>query len=282
MAESPDFSIVTPSLDMGGYLRRCVRSVADQEGVTLEHLVMDGGSTDGTVEWLEGRTDVVCHSEPDDGMYDAIGRGFDLSRGEILAWLNCDEQYLPGTLAHVRAYFAENPDIDIVFGGALLIRPDGSLISYRKAQPPRWHYVLASHLYVLSCTMFVRAEVIRSGSRFDPSFRVAGDADFVVRVLRRGHRPGWLRRYLSAFTMTGQNLCATDRATEEARALLEAGPRWVRASRLPLNGLRLLEKWAAGAYRQKMPLVYSVYGADDARARREFTATEASFRWRAA
>jgi len=214
-SRAPDFSIVTPSLDMLGYLQRCRRSVADQQGVSLEHIVMDGGSHDGTAKWLREETSashlpdterqLVAHSEKDEGMYDAVNKGFRRARGRILAYLNCDEQYLPGTLEAVRETFDRNPQIDFVFGDALLIRPDGTLIACRKAYPLRWHYVLTSHLYALSCTMFFRDRVILDGQLFDCSLRDVADAAFVVKLLRSGYRGFHLRRYLAAFTLTGSN-----------------------------------------------------------------------------
>jgi glycosyltransferase involved in cell wall biosynthesis len=99
-----DISIVTPSYNMLDYLKRCHASIADQEKVSFEHLVIDGASKDGTPEWLRENPDIVSLSEPDNGMYDAINKGFRLAKGRILAYLNCDEQYLPGTLKYVNAW----------------------------------------------------------------------------------------------------------------------------------------------------------------------------------
>jgi glycosyltransferase involved in cell wall biosynthesis len=101
--EKMDISVVTPSFNMLSYLKRCVASVADQERVQAEHLVMDGGSRDGTVEWLKTQTSLLSEVRSDNGMYDAVNRGFRRARGQIVAHLNCDEQYLPGTLESVRS-----------------------------------------------------------------------------------------------------------------------------------------------------------------------------------
>src|SRR6266446_4518865 len=116
MAEEIDVSVVTPSLNMVGYLERCVASVADQEGVRAEHLVMDGGSRDGTVAWLAAQPSLVSEIRRDNGMYDAVNRGFRRARGRIIAHLNCDEQYLPGTLATAIKYFDTHPNVDVLFG----------------------------------------------------------------------------------------------------------------------------------------------------------------------
>src|SRR5437588_12782934 len=95
------FSIITPSYRSSRWLKLCVASVADQ-GVELEHIVQDAGSDDGTLDWLPQDKRVKAFVENDQGMYDAVNRGLCRSTGDLLAYLNCDEQYLPGALAAVR------------------------------------------------------------------------------------------------------------------------------------------------------------------------------------
>jgi glycosyltransferase involved in cell wall biosynthesis len=280
MSSGVDFTIVTPSLNMLGYLKRCCASVADQAGPTFEHIVMDGGSTDGTVEWLTQNDKVVGIVQPDDGMYDAVNKGWSLARGRILSYLNCDEQYLPGTLRSVGAYLSQYPQVDILFGDALLTKPDGSLLAYRKGYQPRWFYIQSSHLYVLSCTMFIRRRVIDDGFWFDSRFREIGDQELTIRLLRCGYRARHMSRYLAAFTMTGSNSSMGPRAQQERAAFQRSGPRWTRCLRAPLNAARLLEKLLSGAYWQGMPLEYSVYTSDDLAGRKMFGAERASFRWR--
>jgi len=278
---SIEFSVITPSFNMAGYLKRCCASVADQDGVVCEHIVMDGGSSDGSAEWLAAQEGIIGVVEDDNGMYDAVNKGFGRAKGEILSYLNCDEQYLPGTLCAVSEYFGRHPEVDILFGDALLIRPGGSLISYRKAYQPRWSFIVASHLYTLSCTMFMRRRIIDDGFRFDERLKDIGDQDLVVRILRSGYRAGHVKRYLAAFAMTGANMSAGKNAFQERKRALRDAPLWVRMLRVPLNLARWSEKLLSGAYHQKMPLSYSVYDCDEAVARKQFTVEKASFRWRA-
>lgn len=261
------------------YLKRCSQSVADQENVTFEHIVMDGGSTDGTTEWLRNNRHIRGISEPDRGMYDAINKGLDRSKGRILAYLNCDEQYLPGTLNFVKDFFERFPHLDILFGDALLIDPSGQLVAYRKGYKPRWQYVLSSHLYLLSCGMFLRRRVVADGIRFDPSLRCVGDADFVVRILQRGFKAQHVRRYCSAFTMTGSNMSQGKHAQQEIRNLRGSAPLYVGALRLVFNFLRLSEKVLSGAYLQEYPLEYAVYTPDSLTKRTKFSAMRGSPRW---
>lgn len=277
----PDFSIITPSLNMLGYLKRCCASVADQKGATFEHIVVDGVSADGSVGWLSRNKQLVSIVQTDQGMYDAINKGLRLATGDIVSYLNCDEQYLPGTLRLVRAYLCQHPDVDILFGDALLTRPDGSLIAFRKGYQPRWFYIQSSHLYVLSCTMFIRRRVLDDGLRFDRRFKVIGDQELVIRLLRQGYRARHMHRYLAAFTMTGHNLSMETRAARERKELWRTVPRWVRCLALPLNVARLVEKALSGAYWQNMPLEYEIYTDGEAAQRRVFRSRRATHRWSA-
>jgi glycosyltransferase involved in cell wall biosynthesis len=136
-------SVITPSLNMLGYLQRCCISVADQMGPRCEHIVVDGGSTDGTVEWLANQPRIASLVGRDRGMYDAINRGLTASSGGILSYLSCDEQYLPGALQSVSRYFERHPEIDAVFGDTLVTRPDRSLVCFRKAYQPVWPFIAA-------------------------------------------------------------------------------------------------------------------------------------------
>lgn len=264
---------------MLGYLKRCVASVTDQ-GVSVQHLVMDACSDDGTGAWLAQQSAVEAVIERDRGMYDALNKGFERTHGALLGYLNCDEQYLPGTLQRVHEHFEAHPRTDMVFGGCLLVRPDGSLLAYRKAYPPRWPFIVTSHLYVLSCTMFFRRRLWAEGLRFDAGLRDIADAKFVVDALRAGARADVLPGYLSAFTMTGQNMSAGDNAKREReRWAAELGP-LLQGLRLPLNGLRLLAKLRAGAYLERFPLAYALYTDGDHPTRTRFSARAGSPRWR--
>jgi glycosyltransferase involved in cell wall biosynthesis len=276
----PVFSVVTPSFNMLSYIERCHRSVMDQ-GRPVEHIVVDTVSTDGTSAWLARTPDVRAIVARDRGMYDAVNNGFHAARGEFLSYLNCDEQYLPGTLDAVEAAFRAQPDVDFLFGDALLVRPDGELLAYRKGYRLSRSYVLTSHLYVLTCTLFLRRRILeREGDLFDIGWRAAGDAELVVRLLDRGYHAMHLSRYLSSFTMTGSNLGASATADAELGRFHALAPGWMRALRLPINALRLVEKAARGVYFQTFPLRYALWDSDPvARTRREHVATRATWRW---
>ncbi len=275
-----DFTIITPSLNQLPYLKRCAASVKDQKHVDLEHIVVDGLSTDGTVPWLQQNSRTSTIIKKDRGMYEAINRGLKRAQGRILAYLNCDEQYLPGTLEWVKKSFESQDDLDVLFGDILLIRPDGSLIAYRKAYKPRWRYILSSHLYVSSCAMFFKRRIIEDQVFMNPNFISAGDADFVVRLLRSGYRSRHVRKYMSAFTMTGTNLGRNAISEAEMETLRSQYPGFLPSVKGALNLARWTEKLLSGAYFQYSPLKYAVYVGEDTEKRKEFCVPKASFRWK--
>ncbi|MBL8001946.1 MAG: glycosyltransferase [Flavobacteriales bacterium] len=285
-------SVITPSYNMLAYIKRCRASVADQQGVEVEHIVADGGSNDGTPAWLASAATPIEPQRPqpvpgssfryfsgrDAGMYDALNKGFDTASGEVVAWLNCDEQYLEGTLARVREVFAADPKLDVLFGGALLVRPDGSLLAARKPYPARYAYIATSHLYNLSCGMFFRRRIWQGDLRFDTRFRNLGDHDLVLRMLKKGLRTRTLAMPLSAFAFTGGNLSWSEGAQREAVQLRNEAPAWARALRLPLNALRVTEKLLNGAYTHG-PVDYALYEGDGSGARRRFHVEKVSTKW---
>lgn len=273
--QPPLFSIITPTYNMLRFLPVCCNSVSDQN-VEYEHIVVDGASTDGTVAWLEAHPGFVSVSEKDQGMYDAINKGICLSKGDILAYLNCDEQYLAGALKKVQDFFLANPSVDILFGDALIVHPDGRLLAFRKGFVPRWQYVWASHMYVHSSSMFVRRRVIQSGILFNANWKTVGDADFVVRVLRDNFSAAHIQEYLSAFLMTGSNLGDSQLAQTELRQFRQAAPWYLRYATFFTDTLIRIEKLVRGLYFEKMPIEYSVFTLEEPNHRSRFAATNVS------
>jgi glycosyltransferase involved in cell wall biosynthesis len=276
-----DFTIVTPSLNMLPFLKCCAASIADQQRVRTEHIVVDAMSNDGTVEWLKQNPHITRISEHDRGMYDALNKGLRLAKCDILAYLNCDEQYLPDTLAFVKHFFACNPAADILFGDFLVTKPEGTLIAYRKAFKPRVSYLFASYLYTFTCTMFFRRRIIDDGFWFNPELRLAGDAEWLLRVLGSGYLARHQPRYFSVFVDSGLNASKGKDALAAARKeYCGAMPAWLHVSRQFFNFLRFMEKTLRGNYWQTSPLEYDIYTMDNLAQRTHFSPQKRTFRWR--
>ena len=118
MGHLPTISIVTPCLNRAGFIAEAIESVQQQNYPYVEHLIVDGGSTDGTLEGVGRYPHLHVSSEPDEGIYDALSKGIDRSHGEVIGFLNTDDLYEPGTLEIVGRTFADNPQADAVVGGA--------------------------------------------------------------------------------------------------------------------------------------------------------------------
>src|SRR5438067_2341146 len=143
-------SIVTPSFRSSAWLKLCIASVADQAGVQVEHIVQGSQSDDGTLDWLPRETRVKAFIEKDSGMYDAVNRGFRRAQGEILAYLNCDEQYLPGALSSVADFFSRHPDVDVAFGNVVVVNAKGLYICSREVLSPDLYHVWVCTLPVFT------------------------------------------------------------------------------------------------------------------------------------
>jgi glycosyltransferase involved in cell wall biosynthesis len=274
------FSIITPSFRNSQWLKLCVASVADQQGAEAEHIVQDAGSDDGTLDWLTHDARVQAYVEKDKGMYDAINRGLRRARGELLAYLNCDEQYLPGALKKVSDFFERHPAVDILFGDCIVVDARGDYLCERRPLTPRPLHILASgNLGFLTAGMFMRRRVIDTHKLFfNPDFRDVGDSEWALRVVKAGLHMAVLPEFLSVFTETGHNLNLGANTAKERQQFVASAPRWARFL-APLLVLQFrLRRWRAGHYHCK-PHDYSIYTLDSPACRKTFHVTKPTFRW---
>jgi glycosyltransferase involved in cell wall biosynthesis len=275
---APQFSIITPSFRSLQWLKLCVASVADQQGVELEHIVQDACSDDGTPDWLRNEPRVKAFIEKDQGMYDAINRGFDRATGDILAWLNCDEQYLPGALQKVRYYFAEHPRTDVVLSDSIVTDEEGNYLCHRCSLVPR-KYQTWVRFPVLSSGLFIRRKVVQEmGIHFDTQWRALGDLFLIREMILRGVRFEVLRQLTSVFADTGDNLCVKPVGVREQKRKWEMTPRWVKLLKYPFIVLYRLRLAARGASFRR-PFDYSLYTLGSPSARVTRRAARPTSRW---
>jgi glycosyltransferase involved in cell wall biosynthesis len=273
-------SIITPSFRNSKWLKLCIPSVADQ-GVDLEHIIQDSCSDDGTQDWLPKDARVKAFIEKDEGMYDAVNRGLRRASGDICAYLNCDEQYLPGALSSVLEFFARHPDVDVLFADAVIVGAGGEFLCHRKATlPRRYHSWVSGDLAILTCSTFFRRRILQKGDLFfDPKLKAIGDGIWVRRLIDRQVSMAVLRRFTSAFTETGVNLAMNPSAIRERKELLDSAPAWARTFRSLIIWHYRLRKLLAGCYRQK-PFRYEIYTESSPSARVPFQVQHPTTRWR--
>ena len=271
------FSIITPSFRSSAWLKLCLASVADQ-AVLVEHIVQDAGSDDGTLDWLLQDRRAKVFVEKDQGMYNAINRGLRRASGDILAYLNCDEQYLLGALQHVAVFFEQHPEIDVVFGDIVMVDPHGQYLYHRKVQTPLKYHTWTCQLSTLSCAMFFRRRLVFDhGLFFEPRWRAAGDGEWMVRLLQRRTKMAALGKFTSAFTCTGVNMSAGENARRERHELFQSAPAWARGLK-PLFILHhRLRRLFGGMYSQK-PFWYGIFTSTSLDQRQRHEVTHPTFR----
>ena len=247
------FSIVTPTRNCLDKVKRCVGSVRGQSYASYEHIIQDACSTDGTSQWLMAQSDLIIRSELDDGMYDAINRGWSRACGDVLSWLNADEQYLPGTIRRVSQILKENPELDFVYGNAIVVDSMGRAIAARREIPLRSIYIRNSFLNGYSCTMFFRRRLFDKGLlKLDARYKYAADMDLLLTLLTLKVRHYHIKRYLALFGVDGNNLSAHEEMqseTEEIRMKYN-GSKSALVRRLVILG-RYAERMLAGSYSSK-------------------------------
>lgn len=251
MPEPQLISTITPSFRQLEWLKLCAASIADQEGVQHEHIIQDAGTGPELEEWALTFPALSLYVEKDAGMYDAINRGLRKARGSVCSYLNCDEQLLPGALARVASFFDTYPDIDVLFGDAILIDDRGNPISYRRTVLPTLSHVRYVHLNTPTCATFFRRTLLDRGFLFDPKWKVIGDQVWMEHLLLSSIRMATLREPLAVFTFTGQNLGSTKASEEEAtlrRGHVSSRTRWRKAVAIISHRFR---KLLAGAYRPR-------------------------------
>ncbi len=195
--EAPDVTIVTPSYNQGIYLEETILSVLNQEGAAIEYIVMDGGSTDGTVKILEkyaGRLEYV--SEKDRGQTDAINKGLQRSRGRILAYLNSDDTYLPGAVAKAVRFLDDHPEFGMVYGEGYHVGPQGKFMQRYYTEPFDFRR-LAEICFICQPTVFFRREMLSSIGFFDAGLHYCMDYDYWIRVGKQ-YSVGYIPEYLAA------------------------------------------------------------------------------------
>lgn len=256
-----DFSIVTPSFRNSQWLKLCIPSVNDQQGVTFEHIVQDSCSDDGTQDWLPRDKRVKAFIEKDKGMYDAVNRGWKRAQGEFVAYLNCDEQYLPGALKAVAGFFRQHPDAEVVLTDTIVVDDKGNYICHRPSLVPLKHQVWV-RFSALTCSIFVRRRTVEElGLYFDTHWRDLGDAFWLKEMLKRGVRFAVLPQFTSVFTETGDNMNLKPNAQREREEKARLMPVWVKRFAWAFIFHHRLRMLLRGAYSQK-PFDYWLYTVD--------------------
>ena len=188
------FSIVTPSLNQGRFLLEALESVRLQGHSDVEHLVLDGDSTDSTISLLrslDGKKEwahLCWRAEQDGGQSDALNHGFKLAKGDIIGWLNADDRYRPGCFDAIADAFAENPKVDVIYGDLAIVNEEGDVLRVRREIEFN-RFILLYHrfLYIPTPATFFRRRVFEEGNWLKPDLHYAMDYEFFLRLAESGY-----------------------------------------------------------------------------------------------
>lgn len=215
----PKITIITPSYNQGQYLEQTIRSVLGQQYSNLEYIIMDGGSTDNSVEIIKRYTDKLAYwqSNPDGGQAAAIAKGFEMATGDILGWLNSDDVFLPGCLQTVASKFPDDPETVALTGRIALICTQGKPVGVFLPQKRHWkHMTLCGHGLAQMATFWRRSTYEMVGG-LDTSMTFAFDFDLFVRLKKLGNiclihdYLAGFRQHPSQKTATLQEISRTER-----------------------------------------------------------------------
>ncbi|OGO64809.1 MAG: hypothetical protein A2030_00775 [Chloroflexi bacterium RBG_19FT_COMBO_50_10] len=180
----PLVSILTPSYNQGRFLEQTIQSVLSQDFPDMEYIIVDGGSTDDSVEIIKRYANRLAWwvSETDQGQTDAINKGFAHASGEIFAWLNSDDTYQPGAITDAVAIMLAHTEVSMVYGDANLIDEQGSLMGRFPAQQTDLKRLLRGSVHIPQQATFFWSRLWKQVSPLDPSFHFAMDYDLWVRL----------------------------------------------------------------------------------------------------
>lgn len=203
-------SVVTPVKNAARFLAGTLASVRAQRHPRVEHVVVDGGSTDGTLDLLRATPGLVWTTGSDAGMYDAVNRGFRMATGDVLAYQNGDDRYAGADVfERVVDVFAARPEVDVVYGDYAIVDEDGRPREVVTA-PPFAAGTLRRYNFVPPHSTFVRRRVVHEqGFWLDPELRFAGDWEWFLRMALAGKRFEHLPGVLSEFRRHPTQVTAT-------------------------------------------------------------------------
>jgi len=241
----PSITIITPVLNRVAVIQEALDSVHNQHYPALDHIVVDGGSTDGTLDIVRTYPRVRLIVGRDNGMYDAINKALRLATGDFIALLNSDDKYEPGIFAEVAQAAETHPEAQVIYGDTVLFELDANgqrRVLHKKASPSRSRVDFSAMLEGLPINAcFIRRSLYERLGGFSDQYRIAGDRDFMIRLAEASPEAHYLRLPVYAYRVHQGSL--TFRAGVATRARMEeeqyrVGMDWLARQKISLEARR--------------------------------------------
>lgn len=179
------FSVITVSYNQGRFIRENIESVLRQGYANFEHIIIDGGSTDGTIAILKEYPHLNWVSEPDNGQSDGLNKGFRKATGDIIAWINSDDALAPGAMTAVNDFFKANPDKHVVTGNQIIIDGESNFMRRVPAEAFTAEHLMNERSSVMQNSTFFRKEVLDTVGLLDETLHYAMDHELFLRIAKR-------------------------------------------------------------------------------------------------
>ncbi len=264
----PRVSIVTISFNQGKFLERAIRSVVEQDYPNIEYIVVDPGSTDGSRDIIERYRPRIAKTilEPDNGPADGLNKGFAAATGEILAYINADDAYLPGAIAKAVAAFEARPQADVIYGHSYIIDGEGNVVRRSRSVPFDLRLYAYGAVVVMQQSTFFRRQAFEKAGGFNENNRISWDGELLVDLARTGSQFALIDEYWSVFAIYPGSIsssvkrnqlfksnqarlfqCITRREYDRTSKVLFSMARvekWLRNPRIPFY--RIVDKFFSG------------------------------------
>ena len=229
MNNYPLVSIVMPSYNQASYLEEAICSILDQHYPNLEFMILDGGSTDGSIEIIKKYADKLAYwqSKPDMGQTDALIQGFERATGEILGWVNSDDILLPNCLDHVASAYLSSPKVGIFYGYYFLIDEIGQIIECKRVPNNKVEWFAKRGHWVFNSigTFFTRQAYFSIGG-LNSDLNYVMDADLFIRMMNKGIKCKHINRYLAGFRRHNDAKTVKDARTSKTEHFSAANKYW--------------------------------------------------------